>query len=216
MNNGAASEITAIILAGGQSRRFGRDKALEPIAGEPMIRRVMRRAAGAVRAFEIVVVVSSLERAAGLPLDPDHRIAVDSFPGRGPLGGIYTGLLAARTEWALVVACDMPLLSAPLLWHMSQLRVGMDAVVPMVGGRPEPTHAFYSRRCLPAIRERLDAGDLKISGFFDRVRVRYPTEDAIRRLDPESLSFTNINRQEDLLRVSEIEGAPQPTDTKPT
>ena len=153
MNNGAASEITAIILAGGRSRWFGRDKALEPIAGESMIRRVMRRAAEAVRAFEIVVVVSSLERAAGLPLDPDHRIAAVSFPGRGPLGGIYTGLLAARTEWALVVACDMPLLSTPLLWHMSQFRVGMDAVVTMVGGRPEPTHAFHSRRCLPASRD---------------------------------------------------------------
>ena len=207
MNDCVASDITAVILAGGQSRRFGRDKALEPIGGEPMIRRVIRRAANGVNASDVVVVVSSPERGAGLPLDPLHRVAADVFPDCGPLGGIYSGLLAARTEWALVVACDMPLLSMPLLMHMSHLRSGMDAVVPMAGGRPEPTHAFYSRRCLPAIRERLDAGDLKISSFFDRVRVRYLPEDGIRRLDPELLSFTNINRQGDLLRVSETESA---------
>ncbi len=86
-----------------------------------MIRRVIRRSADAVNASEVVVVVSSLERGAGLPLDPPHRIVPELFPGCGPLGGIYTGLLAIRAEWALVVACDMPLLSAPLLRHIGSI-----------------------------------------------------------------------------------------------
>ncbi len=207
MHSRASSDIAAIILAGGRSRRFGRDKALEPIGGEPMIRRVIRRSADAVDASDVVVVVSSLEHGAGLPLDPPHRIVPDVSPGSGPLGGIYTGLLAIRAEWALVVACDMPLLSAPLLRHMSGARTGWDAVVPVVEGRPEPTHALYSRRCLPAIEERLQTGELKISGFFDRVNVHYLPEDEIRRLDPGLLSFINVNRHEDLERVLELEDA---------
>ena len=208
MQRSAASDITSIVLAGGQSRRFGRDKALEPIAGEPMIRRVIRRSAASVDAHEVIVVVSSVERAAVLPLDPLHRIAADLFPGCGPLGGIYTGLLAARTEWGLVTACDMPFLSASLLQHMSRTRQGMDVVVPMLSGRPEPTHALYSRRCLPAIKARLRARELKISSFFDCVKVRYVLEDEIRRFDPKLLSFLNVNRQEDLARVLEIDSTP--------
>lgn len=215
MHNRVASDITAIVLAGGQSRRFGRDKALEPIAGEPMIRRVIRRSAEAVGAAEVMVVVSNLERAADLPLDPAHLVVSDLFPGCGPLGGIYTGLLAARTEWGLVTACDMPRLSAPLLLHMSKIRDAVDVVVPVLDGRPEPTHALYSRRCLPAIKARLHAGELKISGFFDCVRVRYVLENEIRRFDPGLLSSLNVNRREDLARVLQIEDQLVRTGTQP-
>lgn len=98
MNNCVTSDITAVILARGQSRRFGRDKALEPIGGEPMIRRVIQRAANGINASDVVLVASSPERGAGLPLDPPHRVVADVFPGCGPLGGIYSGLRAARTE----------------------------------------------------------------------------------------------------------------------
>ena len=198
------SAITAVILAGGQSRRLGRDKAVEPFDGEPLIRRVIRRATEAVSARHVVVVVADTDRAAALPLDADHETAVDVFPDCGSLGGIYTGLNASATEWSLVTACDMPFLSAPLLSHLAGLRDGVDAVVPVVDGRPEPTHALYRRQCLPAIEARLRAGQLKISGFFDDVAVRYVSEDVIRSLDPELLSFFNINRPEDLERAKEL------------
>ena len=204
MDNRAASDITAIILAGGQSRRFGRDKAVVPFAGEPMIRRVIRRAAGAVNATEVVVVVSTMERARELPLSPEHRAVVDAFPNGGALGGIYTGLLSSPTEWALVAACDLPLLCPPLLQHMARLRGDVDAVVPILNGRPEPTHALYSRRCLPAIKGRLQAGELKAAGFFDCVAVQYLAEDELRRFDPDLLSFCNVNRPEDLARAEAL------------
>lgn len=202
----AASDITVVILAGGQSRRLGRDKAVEPFAGEPLIRRVIRRAVAAVDAGEAVVVVADAERAAALPLDAAHRTAVDVFPGGGSLGGIYTGLAAARTEWALVAACDMPFLSAPLLGYMAGRREGVDAVVPEIDGRPEPTHAMYSKGCLPAMAARLQAGQLKIAGFFGDVTLRYVAEAEVRRFDPELLSFFNINRPADLARARELAG----------
>ena len=204
MNSVGKSAITAVILAGGQSRRLGRDKAVEPFAGEPLIRRVIRRASEAVSAHHVVVVVADADRAAELPLDDDHLVAVDVFPDCGSLGGIYTGLNASPTQWSLVAACDMPFLSAPLLSHLASLRDGFDAVVPVVDGRPEPTHALYTRRCLPPIEARLRAGQLKISGFFDDVAVRYVPENDIREFDPDLLSFFNINRPEDLARAMEL------------
>ena len=204
MNSVEKSPITAVILAGGRSRRLGRDKAVEPFDGEPLIRRVIRRASEAVAAASVVVVVADAERAAALPLDDHHRTAVDIFPDCGSLGGIYTGLDAAPTDWALVAACDMPFLCGPLLSHLASLRADVDAVVPMVDGRPEPTHALYSRRCLPAIEARLQARELKISGFFEDVAVRYVPEDEVRSFDPDLLSFFNINRPEDLTRAQEL------------
>jgi molybdopterin-guanine dinucleotide biosynthesis protein A len=198
------TSITAVILAGGQSRRLGRDKAVEPIAGEPLIRRAIRLAESAVDATDVVIVVADAARGLALPLDSSHRTAVDVFPDCGSLGGIYTGLHASHSDWCLVVACDMPFLSAPLLAHMAELRAGVDAVVPVIDGRPEPTHALYSRRCMPAIEERLRKGELKIAGFYDDVSVQYVPEDEARRFDPDLLSFFNINRPEDLARALEL------------
>ena len=201
--------ITVIVLAGGQSRRLGRDKAVVPFGGEPLIRRVIRWAGDAVGGNEVIVVTGGVARGGELPLDAEHRVVVDLLPGRGTLGGIYTGLATARNEWALVVACDMPFLSAPLLRYMTMLREGVDAVVPAIGGRAEPTHALYSRRCLPAILQRLQAGQLKAAGFLDLVRVRYVNEDEARRFDPELLSFFNVNRPEDLARAVNLAACEQ-------
>lgn len=202
----AIAAITAVILAGGRSRRLGRDKAVEPFADEPLLCRVIRRAAAGVNANagDVVVVVADPARAAALPLEPEQRTAVDAFPGCGPLGGIYTGLTAARTEWSLAVACDLPFLSVPLLRYMARLRDGVDIVAPVVNGRPEPTHALYSRRCRPAIAARLQAGRLKTANLFSDVTVRYVDETEIRRFDPELLSFFNINRPADLARALEL------------
>jgi molybdenum cofactor guanylyltransferase len=144
------------------------------------------------------VVVADRARGEELPLAEGHRVALDIYLGKGSLGGIFSGLMAVRGEWGLVVACDMPFLNLELLRYMMSLREGADAVVPVLEGRPEPTHALYSRACLPHIEERLKADDLKIAGFFDEVRVKYVPEEDIARFDPDYLSFFNINSQPDL------------------
>lgn len=211
--------ISVVILAGGQSRRLGQDKAVADFGGEPLLRRVIRRAVAGIGGcdedgkVDVVVAVSDARRAAALPLAPEYRIAVDPCPGGGALGGIYSGLAAAGADWALVVACDLPFLSPPLLRYLAAQRRQADidavaAVVPLVGGRPEPTHAIYSRRCLPAIRARLAAGQLKAAGFLDDVAVRYLNEADLRRHDPQLLSFFNINYPGDLARARELARAP--------
>ena len=194
--------ISGIVLAGGMSRRLGRDKAVELIGGEPLIARVIGRLSQVSE--EMVVVVNEMERASELPLPESAKVAVDIYPGKGPLGGIFTGLSAVDSDWGIVVACDMPFLNVELLKHMLALRDGFDAVVPVRAGHPEPTHALYSKVCLPHIERKLKVDDLKIASFFDDVRVRFVAEEDIIRLDPERLSFFNVNTQQDLERAQSL------------
>ena len=192
----SALDITAVVLAGGMSRRLGRNKAVELFHGEPLIRRVIRRMSQV--AAKIIVVANDDNRISELDLPDDVAAVIDEYTGKGPLAGIYTGLSASSTEWAVFCACDMPFLN-PRLYHALLLNRGTcNAVVPIVDGRPEPIHAAYSRACLGPIRQKLTADDLKITGFFRDVSVRYFSEDELRAIDPNLLSFFNINTQQDL------------------
>ena len=193
------TKVSAIVLAGGLSRRLGRDKAVEPVGGEPLISRVIRRLDSLTD--ETVVVVNNEERSSELPLPEGTKIAVDIYPDSGSLGGIFSGLAAAANDWGFVVACDMPFLNEELISHMLTLRQNHDAVVPLIDGYPEPTHSAYSKACIPHIESRLKANQLKIAGFFDDVRVRAVTENEIDAFDAERLSFFNVNTPEDLERA---------------
>lgn len=188
--------MTAVVLAGGLSRRLGRNKALEPFEGEPLIRRVISRMDQV--GDSVIVVVNDSARAVELDLPEGVSASIDRYPNKGSLGGILTGLLTAPTEWSAFCACDMPFVNTRLYRHLASLRDGYDAVVPVVEGRPEPTHALYSRVCIGPIDERVSANVLKISAFFDDVKVRLVPEQEIRRFDPGLLSFFNVNTQEDL------------------
>ena len=194
--------VSGIVLAGGLSRRLGRDKAIEPIAGEPLIARCIGRLSAV--ADEIIVVVNDVERGEQLPLPQTCRVALDVYADSGSLGGIFSGVSAMGNEWGVVVACDMPFLNTALLRYMLSLREGFDAVVPVLAGRPEPTHALYSKACLPHIERRLQAKDLKIARFFDDVSVRYVSQEEIDAHDPDHLSFFNVNTQSDLDKALEL------------
>ena len=192
-------KVSGIVLAGGISRRLGRDKAVESIGGEPLISRVISRLSHLTD--QTIVVVNTPERASALPLPESVKVAVDVYPDKGSLGGIFTGLSAADGEWGIVVACDMPFLNLDLFRHMLSFCDGFDAVVPVLNDYPEPTHAIYSKVCLPHIERRLKADELKIDRFFGDVRVKLVSQPEVERLDPDCLSFFNINTQEDLDRA---------------
>lgn len=196
--------VTGIILAGGLSRRLGRDKAVEPIDGQPLVGRVMDALSGI--ADELVVVVNTPQRGRELPLRDSAVVAVDIYPNAGSLGGIFTGLSSASNQWGIVVACDMPFLNLDLLSYLLSFRESHDAVVPVLDGRPEPTHAAYSKVCLSAIEARLEANDLKIARFFDDVRVKYVSQRRVEEIDPGRRSFFNVNTEEDLARARLLAG----------
>lgn len=191
-----------MILAGGQSRRFGRAKAAEQLHGEPMILHVAERLAR--QCDEILVVVAELSQAQAFPMPPGARVVVDVHPGKGPLAGIYAGLRRASFPWALAVACDMPFLSPGLLAHMLALRSDWDAVVPVIQDRLQPTHAAYSQACLPVMHRCIERGSLVAARFFDEVRVKRVPEEDVRQFDPGLLSFFNINTPADLERALDV------------
>jgi molybdopterin-guanine dinucleotide biosynthesis protein A len=193
---GKSIRVSGVIMAGGISQRLGKDKALERIGGRTLIERVID---GLVPlTTEVLVVVAQPEQAAALRLPPSVRVVSDRYPGKGSLGGIFTGLDASTEAWSLVVACDMPFLNGELLRHLMGESSDVDAVVPLLGGQPEPLHALYSKACLAPMERMVQAGDLKIAPLFDAVRVRYVDEGTIDRIDPRHLSFFNINTQADL------------------
>ena len=192
-------DVSGIVLAGGMSRRLGRTKAIETVGGERLIQRVLQRLSEV--AGETLVVVADPGQAAVFDLPDEVRAVVDVYPGGGSLGGIFSGLGSISHDWGIVAACDMPFVNIDLVRHMLSLRDDADAVVPMLDGRPEVTHAVYSRSCLGPMERSLKAGDLRIVSFFDDVRVRYVSQDEVDTFDPEHLSFFNVNTQDDLDRA---------------
>jgi molybdopterin-guanine dinucleotide biosynthesis protein A len=196
--------LTLVINAGGQSRRMGTAKALLPVPpqGTPLIAHIAARLAPlAVNPPVVVTNDTALSQAAQLP--SGTIFVADAYPDTGTLGGIATGLQQAP-EWALVVACDLPLVSAELCAMLAGVAAEQadgqdrwDAVVPVVDGYEEPLHALYHRRCLPAIEARLAAGQRRVISFMPDVRTRYVQEDQLRAVDPQLHSFFNTNTPEE-------------------
>ena len=142
-----------------------------------------------------------------IPECPDVEAVPDAIPGAGPLGGIYTGLRHARTEYSFFFACDAPLISIPLARHIISCATDADAAVPASGAHHQPLFAIYSKRCLEPVSEQLKQGNYKISGIYSRLRVRRVDEAEQIRFDPQLLSFVNINTPEDYERALELRGA---------
>jgi len=179
--------MTGIILAGGESRRMGSDKALLDINGKPMIEHVLAVFAGLFRKTIIVTNTPDNYRKYGVELTGD---VLDI---RGSLTGIYSGLLRSGDEYNFVAACDMPFLNSRLIAYMGEIAEGYDAVVPKYSGFLEPLHAVYRKGILPAIEEQVRKQDRRIRGMFDHLQVRYMTEEEIVRFDPQKQSFRNLN-----------------------
>lgn len=196
--------MTCVVLAGGSSRRLGRDKMQEELNGEPLLLRVVRRLAAL--GTEIVVVTApgaDFRFPEGLRV----RLATDLRPGRGPIAGVHAGLSAARSSHCFVAAGDMPFLNLDLVRYMLEISGPYDVVIPRHGVLLEPLHAVYSRRCLGPIEAALEAGENRIVAFFPHVNVRYVEGDVIERLDPGRLSFFNVNTQADMERARRELGA---------
>ena len=205
--------VSALVLAGGQSRRMGRDKALLDFDGAPLIARVIERVRQVCA--EVIVVANDAYAYACF----GACVVGDVYPGKGSLGGIFSGLQAAHEEYALAVACDLPFLNDALLRYMILLAPQADVVIPRAHaptGKAQGATRYdqlavkesvYSKRCLEPMRARLLADDLRIINFFDEVRVRVVEPDQVARFDPQLLSFLNVNTPEDwksaLLLLSE-------------
>jgi molybdopterin-guanine dinucleotide biosynthesis protein A len=179
-------DISCIILAGGKSLRLGHDKITEKVGNKTLLEKVISR-------------IDSLSKDFTKFADnPKVKTVSDIFPGRGSLGGIYTGLVKSESFYNLVIAADMPFLSRDLLTYMTEVADGFDFVIPKIGSFFEPLHSIYSKNCISPIGTMINNNRRIIIELFDFVKVRYVEEVEINRFDPEHLSFFNINTIEDL------------------
>ncbi len=189
------NDVTGVILAGGKSRRMGKDKAFLEICGRPLIERllqVFREIFG-----QIVLAGDRPERFAAYGL----RVVPDIYPG-SPLGGLYTGLHHARTDYVFVAPCDLLFPNRELLRYICSLKTGFDAVVPATEQGFEPLFALYSRRCLEPIRRSLEKGNFRVIDFYKDVLVRKVSGEELARFDKSGKSFVNVNTPEEFTRAS--------------
>lgn len=184
--------LSAVILAGGASRRFGSPKALADWNGRPMIAAVV----GALRgqAAETLVVAKDLAPLAFLERD-GARLVKDRFADRHAIGGVYSGLLEASSDFAFVCACDMPLLSPQVPSRLWRLRAGRQAVVPVWNGTAQALCALWRRDAAGALGRRVAEGRLRLASAFDDLSVLHVDGSA---LDATGRSFLDVDTPQDL------------------
>jgi molybdopterin-guanine dinucleotide biosynthesis protein A len=195
-------DISCIILAGGKSLRLGRDKITEKVGKTTLLEKVISRVDSLSK--DIVIVTAEERDFSKLIDNPKVKTVSDIFPGRGSLGGIYTGLVKAESFHNLVIAADMPFLNHELLAYMTEVANGFDFVIPKIGSFYEPLHDIYSKNCIKPIETMIKNDRRVIIELFDYVKVRYIETEEIDRFDPRHLSFFNINTLEDLKTAKKI------------
>ncbi|HEU5190185.1 MAG TPA: molybdenum cofactor guanylyltransferase [Methylomirabilota bacterium] len=188
--------ITGVIQAGGKSTRMGGEpKALMELGGRPIVARVLDVVRQVTERVLLVTNTPDLYAFLGLPMVPDL------FPEGGSLGGIYSGLRAAPGDAAFTVACDMPFLSEPVA-RLVLARAGeADVVAPRIGEQWETLHACYGKACLAPMERRLREGRLRITGFFEEVRVLAITEAEVAAVGDPARVFMNVNTPDELARA---------------
>ena len=192
-------DCTAIVMAGGQSLRMGCDKATL-LLGEQTL---LQRAIGVVQPIFGELRVSVRERRPDL----DWPQICDEHQDAGPLAGLCAALAQAKTPWIFALATDMPFAEPALIELLAQQRAGFEAVVPVVGGHPQPLAAFYSASCLAVIRVLLaaDGGRRSLRAALERLNVCYVDESQLLIADPELRSFFDLDTPQDLAAARRID-----------
>ncbi|TAJ79836.1 MAG: molybdenum cofactor guanylyltransferase [Gallionellaceae bacterium] len=214
------ADCTAIILAGGESKRMGRDKAALPFNGETLLQSVI----GSVQPLFAQTLVSVRELRADVSLPQ----ICDTQADGGPLIGLISALETVTTPWVFVVACDMPFVAPALIEQLASYRekpskaqpspalpcasiryadartrggrggLVCQAVVPIIAGYPQPLAAFYARSCLPLLQNSLASGNKSMVGALKSLDVRYVGADELLQFDPQLRSFFDLDTPQDV------------------
>lgn len=196
--------MKTIILAGGKSSRMGQNKALLPIGGKSIIKRIVEEFTAISEEIIIIANIPEIYDELNLSIYPD----VQEFRGDGPLAGIYTGIKAADEKFCLFIACDMPFVSPKIgEFLIEELKnSGADAVIPSHEGRVHPLFGAYHKRIQPIIKENLLNGKRKMTHLLEKVNVKI-----VEKLDtPDGLQdeweycMWNMNTMEDYQKAIEF------------
>lgn len=188
------ADSIAVVMAGGDSRRMGQDKA-NLVLGE---RTLLQNVVATLRPLfpQVIVSVRQPRPEVDLPQvrdDPAHS---------GPLAGLAAALEQATTPWIFAVACDMPFLSPAVVEYLASQRADCQAVVPVVGGFPQPLAAFYAKSCLDEVRACLrGTGKHSFRALLDKIQVCYVSETQLQEVDPQLRSFFDLDTPQDVARA---------------
>jgi len=188
-------DLQAFILAGGASSRMGTDKSQLPLEGQTFTERI----AETLRKLTNSVSVVGREADSRLPS------VADVYPQWGALGGLHAALAACKREWAIVVACDLPFVSAELFLFLAEKRVDHDAVVPVQeDGRLQPLAALYRvDPCRQRATELIEAGRRRPLDLLEAVKTHWVPFAEIRNLDQAERFFVNINTPSDYYEATQ-------------
>jgi len=187
---------TAVILAGGESRRMGRDKAQVEFQGETLLHRAITNLSPL---FEEIVLSVHQPVAAMDLLQSNVMQVIDAGEQRGPMMGIMAGLEYASTDWVFAIGVDMPFVVPAVLHAMAEQRCDHDVVLAEIEGHLQPMPAFYAKKvCLPAMQSRLEQGKRSLMRLIPSLSNRILTADDLRPFDPDLRSFTDFDTPEDL------------------
>ncbi len=181
------TDISIAILAGGESKRFGKDKLSLLFEGKTFLENLV----GKLKEFSDDIIIIGREY-------PGFPYCKDAYDTRASIVGIYTALECAKNDYVFVVAGDLPLLSKELVrFLIENISSEYDIIVPMVRGYYEPLVAIYSKRIKELIRRRIVSGNFKVSDIFKEGRISVIEEAQIREIDEDMLSFFNVNTIDD-------------------
>ncbi len=193
-------QVSAFILSGGASSRMGKAKGLLEFGGQLLILRIARMLEPLVSA---VTAVGSAERYAGLGLhvieDQQFGSSEEGSRTAGPLAGIASALTATRTDWNLILACDLPYLTAEWVdWLLARATVSTQQIImPHTAGGLEPLAAVYRRECAAPIIAALYRGVRKVTDATEQFGVEFVAERDWRHIDPDGRVLRNMNAPED-------------------
>lgn len=193
--------ISGIILAGGKSKRFGGkiDKALLPLGNKPTIQWIIEK----LNSFfqETILVTNQPENFLQFPV----KLVSDIHPGYAALSGLHSGLHHSKNFYNFVIACDLPFVLPKLMRYLVKNKENYDIVIPWLKTGQEPFCAIYSKNCLRPITEQIKKGAKpKVIDFFKKVKLRKIKEEEIKKIDPNLVSFFNINTPRDYQKAQKL------------
>jgi len=185
---------TAIILAGGQSRRMGQNKAFLTYKEKSFIEAILDKFVG----FDERIIVAndvSLYQFEGV------KTIQDIYPNKGPLCGLYTGLKEMSGERAVVVTVDTPMLTLEVLEYLWTLAEDVDCIVPVVGGRHQSLCAVYNRSSLGVLKAAVEKDERKVRLVLDRLRMKEVPEEDLKNFGDVKTLFSNVNTPSDYEQI---------------
>lgn len=192
-------QMHGFVLAGGQSRRMGQDKALMQLDGTPLV----LRTAEILRPFvDEVALLAPAGRYENLGLP----VVADKWPDQGPLAAICTGLLSSPSEWNIFLPCDLPLVSGQFLRLLVERVQGtrFDAVAPRTAEGWQPLSAAYHSRCRTTFAPAIQQGERSIAKLLEKIQVEVITSDDMASAGVSEVEMVNMNTPEDWARIAEL------------